>query len=284
MPAPEITVLIPAHNEAGVIHRALRPLAELAAEGLVKVIVVANGCVDDTAAVARKICPQATVLELGKASKVIAMNAGARLRRGQALVCLDADLELAPDALFDLVRPLLKGRAELACGRMVPVLDHSSLLVRAFYRGWALNPYFDQGKAGGVVALSSEFARRAFPLRAFTSDDEMIARLADQDRRAFVADATFKVFAPRTLGALIAIRKRSRRGTAALERAGFGTRRATNSAGFLRVLGRALTRPARLPDVLVYGAVITWVRLALAFESRATPRTWERDHSSREHA
>ena len=193
MLAPEVTVVIPAHNEAGVIHRALRPLTELANEGLVKVIVVANGCSDDTAAVARRICPSATVLELGKASKVIAMNAGARLSAGRALVCLDADLELSADALFALVRPLLKGRAELACGRMVPMLEGSSLLVRAFYRGWALNPYFDRGKAGGVVALSAAFASRAFPLRSFVSDDEMIARLARADRRAFVEDATFKV-------------------------------------------------------------------------------------------
>lgn len=282
MTTPEISVLIPAHNEAGVIHRSLEPLAELAAEGLLQVIVIANGCSDDTAEIARRTCPSATVLEMGAASKVIALNAGAGLCVGRAVICLDADIALSPEALYALARPLIAGRAELACGRMAVALNKSSALVRAFYRGWALSPYFDKGKAGGVVALSAAFAREIFPLRAFTSDDEMIARLATSRRQAYVPEAAFEVFAPRTAAALIAIRKRSRRGTAALEKAGMATRRATNSAGFLKTLQRALRSPARLPDVCVYGAVIVWVRLLLALEPAAAATTWERDLSSRE--
>lgn len=281
MSAPEITVLIPAHNEAAVIHRSLTPLRELADEGLVQVIVVANGCSDDTAGIARELCPRATVLNLGAASKIIAMNEGAKLRRGRVLVCLDADLELPTMALLELVRPLRAGRADLSCGRMIPVLDQSSALVRAFYRGWALSPYFDKGKAGGVVALSDRFARDVFPLQAYTSDDEMLARLVAPSRRAFVPEAAFNVFAPRTLRALIAIRKRSRRGTLALEQAGFTTCRATNASSYLRTLARALRRPARLLDVLVYGAVIIWVRATLALEPDSGAAGWERDTSSR---
>jgi cellulose synthase/poly-beta-1,6-N-acetylglucosamine synthase-like glycosyltransferase len=50
---PTGAVIIPAHNEAGVIERTLGRLAPLAGDRQVEVIVACNGCTDDTAELAR---------------------------------------------------------------------------------------------------------------------------------------------------------------------------------------------------------------------------------------
>ncbi len=281
MTRPDVSVLIPAFNEASVIHRALFPLAKAATEGQIEVIVIANGCTDDTCEVAKRICPAARVITIDKASKIIALNAGARYRNGRSVVCLDADISISDAQLRLLVRPLLLGRAELSFGQMHPDLTRSSLLVRSFYRGWQLNPYFDNGKVGGVIALSNALADDIFPLPPFISDDEYISRFAAKYRKLHVPEASFRVVAPATIKNLVAIRRRSRRGTAALEREGFKTERSTNSAGYFQTLARALKQPARLPDVFVYGTVSLWARLTLLMESRHRQATWERDLSSR---
>ena len=52
MTGPLASVVIPAHNERRVIGRCLRALREGAAPGELDVIVVANACTDDTAAIA----------------------------------------------------------------------------------------------------------------------------------------------------------------------------------------------------------------------------------------
>ena len=60
---PNGAVIIPAHNEASVIGRALFPLAPLAAGDHVQVIVACNGCTDNTAELARRF-QGVTVLDL----------------------------------------------------------------------------------------------------------------------------------------------------------------------------------------------------------------------------
>src|SRR5215813_6453429 len=68
-------VIIPAYNEAAVIKRTLAPLSQAAVEGLIELIVVCNGCADDTADVARSV-PGVEVIELEQGSKPAALNAG----------------------------------------------------------------------------------------------------------------------------------------------------------------------------------------------------------------
>jgi hypothetical protein len=149
--------------------------------------------------------------------------------------------------------------------------------VRAFYRGWSLNPYFDAGKFGGVYALAAPVAARVFPLPEVTADDEYVARACAGLRHAYRPDATFTVTAPATLRDLLRIRRRSRRGTAALAAAA----PRSSAAGFARACTRAALRPARWPDIAVYAAVIACVRLGLWLDAPASDAAWERDDSSR---
>ena len=106
---PHGAVIIPAHNESQVIGRTLEPLAPLAAAGVIDVFVVCNGCVDDTAEIARGF-DGVTVLEMGQASKSAALNAGDAAATVWPRLYLDADIQITPAAVRDvMLQPWLPG-------------------------------------------------------------------------------------------------------------------------------------------------------------------------------
>jgi glycosyltransferase involved in cell wall biosynthesis len=278
-----INILIPAHNEANVIAHTLMPLAGWAAAGHANIIVIANACIDNTAEIARAACPAATVLETPVGGKTNALNLGAHHVVGGAVVCLDADLVTTPEALEALAAPLLDGTAAGTCGRMEVSLDGAPFWVRQFYSGWLLNPYQDAGKFGGLFGISERSLGTLFPLPSLTADDEFIARSLEAGGIAFVPECSFTVRAPRLFRDLVAIRRRSHRGTRALSRQSLTTDRPTGLRAITVVLQRAALKPGRWLGVLTYVALILWVRARVAFEHDEGPDAmrWERDESSR---
>jgi len=91
-----ISVIIPAHNEATYLPETLNALRRQNYPA-VEIIVVTNGCTDDTAQVAQKGCHQLIVLS--QKSLGVARNLGARMAKGDLLIFLDADTTLEPLAL-----------------------------------------------------------------------------------------------------------------------------------------------------------------------------------------
>ncbi|NBZ89187.1 glycosyltransferase [Stagnihabitans tardus] len=270
---PLATILIPAWNEATVIARSLKGLGT----GRFRIVVIANACTDDTAEVARRAAPGALVLETPMPGKCHAMNLGlAHAESGLPVVFLDADLSVSEQDVLALIGGLAAGNTRAACGRMEIDAACASPLVRAWVRGWQMNPYFVRGKFGGLFALSPEGVRRVFPLPALTADDEWIRRAFAPEEVAFVPACRFTARAPRSLGALIQTRRRSLRGARAVT----ALRPAPKGEGPRAMLRAALMRPARWPDLVVFAAVMLWVRLLLALEQgKAT--TWERDLTNR---
>jgi glycosyltransferase involved in cell wall biosynthesis len=281
MMSPKISLIIPAHNEQAVIAQMLGALHEFLLSGACEIIVVANGCTDLTALRARRACPEATILEVDHAGKANAINIGFAQAIGSVVVFVDADLMVTPKAIVQLCQPILDGVAQAACGEMDVDLARASWPVRQFYAGWKLNPYHDQGKFGGLFALSSVCAAGIFPIPLVTADDEYIARQIPDEKLVFVPQATFTAFAPHGWSDLIAIRRRSRRGTRQLHHqtpAGGGRIETASAVG--QVIGRAWARPAAWVPVLVYFFAMLVVRLP-QWRQTDSHHTWERDNSSR---
>ncbi|MGI5212308.1 glycosyltransferase [Plantactinospora sp. CA-290183] len=91
------SVVVAAHNEAALLGRTLRTLLADARPGEFEVVVVANGCTDRTAEVARSV-PGVRALELPEPSKPAALNAGDRAATGFPRIYLDADIALTTAA------------------------------------------------------------------------------------------------------------------------------------------------------------------------------------------
>ena len=108
MEAPERTVgsvVIPAHNEAKVIGRGLDRLFDSLGAGI-EVIVICNGCTDDTADVVRRRGHRVTVIELAAASKERALRAADRIATAFPRVYVDADVLVSGTAIHAVLEHL----------------------------------------------------------------------------------------------------------------------------------------------------------------------------------
>jgi len=95
-PVRMISVIIPAHNEERYLGATLDAL-QCQDYRWFETIIVANGCTDRTAEIARGGCQRLIVLSRKNLS--IARNLGARMARGELLLFLDADTILEASAL-----------------------------------------------------------------------------------------------------------------------------------------------------------------------------------------
>ncbi len=94
--ALEVTVVLPAHNEAGLLEEAVAEVAEgLRSRGLsFEVLVVENGSTDDTAAIARRLAGEVNelrCLSLAQADYGRALRAGLLSAEGEVVVNFDVD-------------------------------------------------------------------------------------------------------------------------------------------------------------------------------------------------
>lgn len=266
------TVIVAAHDEEAVIARTLRSLLAEAVPGEFDVVVVANGCSDDTAGVVRRGFPGVRVIELAEGSKVLALNAGLDAVGPGALLMLDADVVLSTRAARSLLATAAEPGVDAAIARMEIAEAGLAPPVRAFYRVWLQHPYFDGGKFAAAYALSPSGRARLGRFPRVTADDEYAARRMACVRTA--PGACFTVSPPRTLAALLAVRTRSRRGTDEL----VAPSPRPVAADALRFAGRLVRRPVLWPGACLYLAVNLAARLRA---TRPAPVRWERDATSR---
>ncbi|MCX7622339.1 MAG: glycosyltransferase [Thermomicrobium sp.] len=133
---PDVSIVVPARNEAATIERALGSVLEQAwpLERL-EVVVVDNGSTDGTATVVRRFAaahPELRIRLVREARPGVswARNRGARVARGRALLFLDADSRLAPTLVPAVVAHLHRGEAAVS---LRVVADSNDPLDRAFF-------------------------------------------------------------------------------------------------------------------------------------------------------
>jgi len=170
---PELSIVIPALNEAGNIEACLLALGAIRARGS-EVIVVDGGSSDATVSLAGRHADRVVAAERGRASQ---MNAGASVARGRVLLFLHADTVL-PENADTLIEPILRGdaywgRFDVRIGgraRMLRVVS-GMMNLRSRWTGIATGDQaiFVHGKAFHQVG--------GFPVQPLMEDVEMSRRL-----------------------------------------------------------------------------------------------------------
>lgn len=275
------SVVIAAHNEAAVIGRCLDALLADAAPHELDVIVVANGCHDETAAVARS--RGVRVLDLPEPGKAAALNAGDEAARSFPRVYLDADVMVTTAALRALTGSLSQ-TVLAAAPRRELVLTDRPWPVRAYFAMNSRLPAFENALFGrGVVTLSEEGRRRFTQFPLLVADDLFLDSLFSAEEKAQVDSFASVVETPTRTRDLVRRLVRVRRGNAQMRRAA--------ACGSVTATVRSAARSSWLTDVLRHDArqapaaaayvVITLLAAALASRPGAEGAVWGRDESSR---
>ena len=156
-PRAVASVVIPAHNEARGISRLLKSLLEDTAAGELEIIVVCNGCTDDTAARARQAGPTVLVVETPIPSKRRALDTGDELARYFPRIYVDADVEISGRSILALIAALERPDIHaVGPSRVMLPTNGSSWLVTRYLAAWQQLPAVRNGLFGrGVVAVDA---------------------------------------------------------------------------------------------------------------------------------
>jgi cellulose synthase/poly-beta-1,6-N-acetylglucosamine synthase-like glycosyltransferase len=113
---PEVSIVVPAHNEEATIGVCLESLVEAHyPHGKMEIILVDDGSTDNTIPKAELF--ESRAVECGKKLRIIkrphtgkvqALNTGLKMTRGGIIVTIDADARMAPDAIHNIVVPFVR--------------------------------------------------------------------------------------------------------------------------------------------------------------------------------
>lgn len=214
-----LTVIIPAHNEEVALATTLEGLLRQKCPWIVQVIVVANGCQDGTAEVARSFSGLAvswdktlTVLELDEASKPAALNAGDAVAVGPITAYVDADIVLSENALVTVVEAL-QGKACRLAAPSIAVAWNPSRIARSYGRVWSSTPEVRRHVIGcGFYAVTAESRRRWGVFPDVISDDRYVRSLFRSDEQTVVDSAVMTIDLPTSCVELMRVRSRWCRG------------------------------------------------------------------------
>lgn len=272
----EMSVVIPAHNEERVLPRLLASLADERLE----IIVVANGCSDATADVAR--AAGVRVVELAEGSKIAALDAGDGAASLFPRAYVDADIEIGAVDLLAVADRLRDGPELVASPGLRLDLSGASWPVRAYYAVWEVSSFRRRGHIGsGVYVLSAEGRRRFGAFPPVIGDDRFVQGLFGPAERATVDDAEFVVRPPRTLRALLARGARIAAGNRQLQRAGLAGHAPTRGASLGELVGTVALRPTLWGPFLIYVGVQLRTAALADRKLRTSDEVWDRDETSR---
>jgi len=277
--APKVSIVIPAHNEANAIGRCLSGLLADSMPGEFDIVVVCNGCADDTAKIAASFGTRVRVFDLITASKVAALNFGDQAARTYPRVYLDSDLVISGSDIRSLVS-LLDENTLAAVGHMDVQLEERSWPIKSFYRIWARNPYLTAGKFGGVYALSEEGCKKRGPYPDIIADDGFAKNAFDSTECKSDHGCRFTVSPPATVKDLLRIRTRVHLGNLQLKSME-NKHGEPSDAHQNRWLFNALRSPGLWPAIGVYLSINLAARVAAKYRHQREDYRWLRDESSR---
>jgi glycosyltransferase involved in cell wall biosynthesis len=278
---------VPAHNEADVIERCLGSLLAGAARRPLEIVVVCNGCTDDTAALARRAAPEAVVVETEVSSKHAALNLGDQVATTFPRCYVDADVVVSPGALDRVADALARGDVLAAAPRPAFDLSRSGPGARRFLELWQHAPYFTDDLVGsGFYALSEQGRKRFEAFPPVVADDYFIASSFPARERLGVDGCTFTPLLPVSLKGLVDIHIRHYAAHAELA----AWLAATDNSGQVQLdrptrggwLTPFLVRPAWWTSIVVYLGVKAAARMGGRYKHKYGKMSWNRDQAGRD--
>lgn len=277
-----VSIVIPAYNEARVLGRLLGQLVPSADADEFDIVVVANGCTDNTAEVAASFGPPVRVLSIPVASKREALAAGNRAARGFPRLYVDADVELRAEDARALAAALLRSGVLAAGPERTHAMNGRPWPIRWYYDVWARLPEVQQGLFGrGVIGVSAAGYLRIADMYPFMADDLAASLAFSRDERVIVDGAQVIVHPPLTFADLLRVRTRAAMGVNQIEQ----TEAAPSSTARTRLTDLlTITRhhPLLAPRVTLFLAVALLARpRARSTAAQSSSLDWLRDESSR---
>jgi glycosyltransferase involved in cell wall biosynthesis len=279
------TIVIPAHNEGPVIGRLLGQVVPATSSVDLNVIVVANGCSDDTAKVAASFGPRVRVMSIPVASKRAALMAAYAAVSDFPCIYVDADVELRTEDVRLLTAALGEPGVLAAAPERLLVLAGRPWPVRWFYDVWTRLPEVRFGLWGrGVIAVGDIGHQRIASLPPLLGDDLAASLSFAPAERRIVPGARVIVHTPRTVGDLMRRRVRAATGIAQIERAEHAPA-STERTRMSDLLALTRTEPLMAPRVAIFLSIAVVARIRARREAaRGDYSTWLRDESSRRSA
>ena len=281
------SVIVPAFNEATALPRLLSRLLDGAEPGEFEILVVANGCSDDSAEVARSFGPAVRVLETPVPNKHRAMRladeaAGAHFPR----LYVDADVELGCADARLLAAALRDGTLLAAVPERAIGTGDCPWTVRWYYELWLKLPVVRTGLFGrGVIGVSVAGYARLAAIPELMGDDLAASLAFKPAERTVVAGAFARIHPPRTLADLLRRRIRVHTVTAQAgartELAEAGAAARTSRADIMALIRREPFRMAPRAAWFLYVTALARRRAGRAIAA-GDYTTWLRDESSRD--
>ena len=218
---PPLDVVIPARNEQALLPRCLTAVLLDGQTLSLRVIVVLNGCTDNTREIAHewRVAFDAEghdyLLVDSLGGKAAALNAGDAHRRVGPVLYLDADTVIAPGTLPAIVRELDTEVARLV-SPSPRVVRSRSWLTRGFAHVWTGLPAVDGDVIGaGCYAVNSVGRARWMHFPDLVADDAYVRSRFRREERIVLQRGGFFVALPAGL-ALVSTVRRWRQGNRAL--------------------------------------------------------------------
>lgn len=276
-----VSIVIAAHNEAGVLGATLDALLD-GAPGA-EIIVVPNGCTDATAEIARAR-QGVKVVEVEQGSKPAALNAGDAAATSYPRIYLDADIIVPPGGVDALAAAVSRPGILAAVPARILNTRGRPWPVRAWAEVHRRLPVFRDSLFGrGMIALSADGRARFDEFPPMVADDLFVDSLYSADEKTEVKDVSVVVESPATTRELLRRLVRVRRGSAAM--------RSAARSGQLPIRVRPADRWSWLRDVvakdlrlLPAGIIYAGITAFAALRSRTQPRSsmdWGRRGPSR---
>jgi glycosyltransferase involved in cell wall biosynthesis len=276
-----ISVIIPAHNEGSVIARGLKQIINGAEPREIEVIVVCNGCTDNTASVARSFGPPVKVIVTEVSRKTHALNLGDQLATGSTRFYVDADVVIEHEAIQQLANRLKSGDVLAIAPKPIFELYGCGWSVRSYYEIRSLLPAAQEGIGGsGVYALSEAGRKRFGEFPALIADDGYVRIHFQDNERETLASAHSTVFPPQTLKDLIVTKTRSHYGSFELEKLHpdlWKNRGESNNKSLIRLY----KSPRLWPKLAVYCCITIIARRRARKRFGYGAMKWDRDNTSR---